>query len=295
VGKVAVAQPPPSAPTARQVIHTRQVVLNHDGAGPVPVVRVAPKVRTYIALDAPIDPDSVKLEGEGTRVRLVARTDTLIAVEGLTELDKGGAVLVATYADGKAPQVLTLALVSDPSQVDNEVQVIRRPESVEAMKAELAATRARCEAQSAELAALKARCEASGMDGLALSGVLNPSLKTLKLESPKWSPGLAVLDAWANKTDGWMVAGALVTNEGPQPWVPGKARLTSTEPGGGVRVLPVRMKGAQLAPGETGLVAMGIEEPPPSAFRLEVQDAEGRPAFILTTEKSPEAQKPHGK
>ncbi len=92
-----------------------------------------------------------------------------------------------------------------------------------------------------------------------------------------------------------MVAGAQVTNEGPQPWVPGKARLTSTEPGGGVRVLPVRMKGAQLAPGETGLVAVGIEESFPSAFRLEVLDAEGRPAFTLTPTQPPEAQKPHGK
>jgi uncharacterized protein (TIGR02268 family) len=295
VGSVAVAQPPP-APTGRQVIHTRQVVLPHDGAEPVPVVRVAPKVRTYIALDSPILRDSVKLEGEGMRVRLVARDDTLIAVEGLSELGKDGAVLKATYADGKAPQVLTLALVSDPAQVDKEIQVIRRSESIEAMQAELAAVRARYEAQGAELAALKTRCEASGLDGLALAGVLNPNLQTLGLRASNLSPGLAVLSSWANDTKGWMVVGAKVTNEGPQPWVPGKARLTSTEPGGGgVRVLPVRMKGAQLAPGETGLVAVGIEESFPSAFRLEVLDAEGRPAFTLTPRNAPEARGSHGK
>lgn len=278
LGTVALAQPPP-APRERQVIASREVVLSDDATGPVPVVRVAPGVRTYVALGALIDPDSVKLEGNGTRVRVVDVGRQTVTVEALTEFGNERALLRVTYADGKAPQVATLALVSDPAQVDKEVQVKRRSRSVEALEAELTETRARERAKDAELASLRARCAASGALGLVLSRLLDEKgLKTTSFaEAPAASTdGLRITDGWVNAATGWVVLAVEVKNSaGQAPWTPDSASLTNAA-GQQVKVRAVQLTEPEIPPGEKGLVGIETDSPPERAgsrFRLEVWEA----------------------
>ena len=63
------AQPRPAA-RERQVINTRQLVLPTSTIGPESQVRVAPGILTTIVFDAALAWDSVKLDGEGTCIRL---------------------------------------------------------------------------------------------------------------------------------------------------------------------------------------------------------------------------------
>ncbi len=279
LGAVAVAQPQP-APRERQVISSREVVLPDDVAGSVPVVRVAPGVRTYVAFGAPIRPDSVKLEGEGTHVRLVAVGDAIVALELLTELGTERAVLRATYADGQSPREATLALMSDPTQVDKEVQVKRRPQSEESLEAELTEMRAREKAKDAELASLRARCEASGALGLVLSRLLDEKgLTTTAIQTRRQARagGPSIKTGWVNAATGWVVLAVEVENPpGQAPWTPDSASLTSAKTGQPVKVRAVRLTGPAIPPGETGLVGIETDSPPTGAgdvFRLEVWEA----------------------
>ncbi len=81
----------------------------------------------------------MKLDGEGTRIRLVDAT---------------------------------LALASDSEQVDSHARVSRRAYSTERLEKDLAEVRARCEARQVELVELRARCEVNELVALVLAGLL---------------------------------------------------------------------------------------------------------------------------
>jgi uncharacterized protein (TIGR02268 family) len=256
----------------------------------VSVVCVAPGIRTTFFFDAPITPDSVKLEGEGTRVRLVDVGRNSITVEALTELGQERLVMRADYADGMAPRVATLALVADPGQVDVQVRVVRRPQSLEAIEAELAATRARCAVQGAELAALKTRCEASGPAGLILAGLLDQGVSTTRVTIPK---SVGSVGLWFAGDQGvghralqWAAVTMTVGNPlGQRPWRPGKAQLVSTRRGTAVAARVV-MRGSQLAPGESGRVVIETGPLPcelGTEFRMDLWDTDGDRLLSIDT------------
>lgn len=287
LGTVAAAQQP--APRERQVGPSRQVMLSEDAAAPLPVVRVAPGVRTFIVFDAPINPDSVRLEGDGTRARLVDVGRHTVTVEALMELGRDGAVLRAQFADGKAPGGAALALVSDPAQVDKEVAVTRRPRSVEALEAALTEARARERAKDAELANLRACGEASGLLGVILSGLLDDGFLGTRIDpagAEVGASGLAVESGLAFAASGWVVLTVYVKNgPGQAPWspVPEGVSLKSARTGQPVKLRAVRLAEPELSPGEGGLVGIETEPLPKEAgdtFRLEVRDATGR-GFVL--------------
>lgn len=99
----------------RQVVSTRQLVLPTSATGPVPEVRVALEVPTTIIFDAALARDSVKLDGEGTRIRRVDVGDKSIILEPLVELGQERVLLRVRFVDGAAPAEATLSLVSDPA------------------------------------------------------------------------------------------------------------------------------------------------------------------------------------
>jgi uncharacterized protein (TIGR02268 family) len=258
------------------------VVVPGEATGLVPVARVAPDVRTTIFLDAPINPDSVRLEDERGRIRLVDAGKSSFTVEALEELGSDRVRVRAEYADGLAPREVSLALISDPAQVDAQLRVARHPRSCEAVEAELAATLARCEAQGAALAALQARCEASGPADLVLAGVLDDTLRIQAINRAlPGHGGLRMEKGWTISTSDWLVVLVEVVNTGREPWVPEGATLTRTGQNGGGRVLPVRMKPARLAPGESGRVTVELKAPFPVEFSLQLLDAEGGAALSL--------------
>jgi uncharacterized protein (TIGR02268 family) len=267
VAAPAAAQPQPPARERQE----RQVVVPSSSNEPVPEVRVAAKVTTYLRFDAPIDRASLEVEGRAARFKLVDPGEYIVGLEIVVEPGPGEKLGVRVrYKDAGTPTYATFALVSHPSLVDKEVEVVRRPRTVEALEAELAKTKA-------ELAALKA---VSGPAGLVFSGRLNlKGVQARRIETPTGTQGgLMVVDGEGYRANTWALAVVRVRNLlGQNPWEPGEARLTLAD-GTPVKVRSVEMNKAQLAPGEEGLVAVETESPlwkTGEPLRLELLDKSG--------------------
>ncbi|MFL5354429.1 DUF2381 family protein [Archangium sp.] len=249
-GRAAAAQSQPPAREQQQ----RQVVVPNNPDEPVPEVRVAASTLTLFRFGASIDRASVEVEGRTTRFKLVDVGDRTLVLEMAVEPGPGEKLIVRVrYKDGASPAYATFALVSHPSLVDKEVEVVRRPRSVEALEAALAD-------RDAQLAALRA---VNGPAGLVFSGRLTLrgvwARRIEKIASAR--DGLRVTDGGGYRAESWALVVVHVRNlPGQKPWEPGEARLTLAD-GTPVKVASVDMNRARLEPGEEGLVAVETETP----------------------------------
>ena len=217
---------------------------------------MAAHITTYLRFDAPIDSASVEVAERTARFRLVDPGEQILALEPAMDLGAGEKLHVRVrYKDGGSPVYVTFALVSHPSLVDKEVEVVRP---------------------------MAAPCETSGPAGLVLSGQLDKAgVRTMGFRgkaAPGNESGLSTANGMSYWATLWVVATVYVTNlPGQKPWVPGSARLFSAE-GTPVRMRRVQLQGkSQLQPGESGIVGMEMD-PPISIegpFRLELVDVEG--------------------
>jgi uncharacterized protein (TIGR02268 family) len=244
---------------------------------------VAADVLTVFRFGSPIDKASLEVEGRVTRFKLVDSGEYLIGLEVAVEPAPGERLIVQVrYKDGANPAYATFALVSHPTLVDKEVEVVRRPRTVEALEARVAH-------MEAELVTLKAQCAQSGLPNLAFSGLLD--LKDVRAK-PFWGkaapgykgglePGGLGIGYRATR---WAMVVVRIRNLPGQPaWAPGTARLTSTT-GTPVKVLSVHLEKPRLLAGESALVAV-LVEPPASGeglFQLELVDAEGGRLLPIT-------------
>ncbi|MCY1078276.1 DUF2381 family protein [Archangium lansingense] len=278
-GATATAQQPQSP--AREQQQRQVVVLNGPGE-PVPEVRVAAGVSTYLRFNAPIDRASLEVEGRATRFKLVDPGEYTLTLEVAVEPGPGEKLGVRVrYKDGSSPAYAALALVSHPTLVDKEVEVVRRPRTVEALEARLSHV-------EAELVSLKAQCAQSGLPSLAFSGVLNSEGVSAKSffgkPAPGYKGGLEPGPGTSYRGTLWAMVVVQVRNLPGQPaWVPGAALLTSVK-GTPVKVLSVHMEKPQLQPGEFALVAVMVEPPASNEvlFRLELMDTTGGRRLPIT-------------
>jgi uncharacterized protein (TIGR02268 family) len=245
----------------------------------VPEVWIAANTRTLLHFDALIDRASVEVEGRTTRFRLVDVGDQTLILEPAVEPGSGEKLGVRVrYKDGALPTHATFALISHPTRVDKEVEVVRRPRTVEALEAALA------EMEEA-LAALQA---VSGPTGLVFSGQLNlKGVQAQRLEVPLGAQGGLMVDGGeAYRAGSWALAVVRVRNlPGQKPWEPGKARLTRAD-GTSVKVLSVSMNKARLGPGEEGVVVVETEAPfwkMSETFHLELLDKSGTRRLSIPT------------
>jgi len=243
---------------------------------------VAAGVSTYLRFNAPIDRASLEVEGRATRFKLVDPGEYTLTLEVAIEPGSGEKLGVRVrYRDGGSPAYAALALVSHPTQVDKEVEVVRRPRTVEALEARLSHV-------EAELVSFKAQCAQSGLPSLAFSGVLDSKGVRAKpfwgKAAPGYKGGLEPGLGTGYRGTLWAMVVVEVRNlPGQRAWAPGAARLTSVK-GTPVKVLSVHMEKPQLQPGESSLVAV-IVEPPASnevLFRLELVDTEGGRLLPIT-------------
>jgi uncharacterized protein (TIGR02268 family) len=271
------AQPQPTARERQE----RRVTLPSNPEEPGPEVRVAAGVTTYLRFDATLDRVAVEVEGRAVRFKWVEVGDTLIALEPLVDLGEEEKLVVRVrYRDGASPTRATIALVTRPGVVDKEVEMVRRPRTLEALEAVVAE-------KEAELAVLKARSGASGPAGLIFSGRINQ--KGVQVQSIENEPrlaqgGLKVVEGMGYRAGSWALAVIHVRNPpGQKPWVPTSALLTRKD-GSPVKVRAVEMDKAQLGPGEAGVVAVEPEAPFWQAgqkFLLQVMDKSGARSLPL--------------
>jgi uncharacterized protein (TIGR02268 family) len=246
-------------------------------------VRVAASTLTVFRFGSPIDRASVEVEWRATRFKLVDPGEYTLALEPSVEPAPGERLIVRVrYKDGGTPASATFALVSHPTLVDKEVEVVRRPRTVEGLEERLAHV-------EAELAALKGQCARSGLPSLAFSGLLDSegvrATSFLGRAAPGYKGGLEPGRGTGYRARLWAMVTVRVRNLPGQPaWAPGAARLTSTR-GTPVKVLSVHLEKPQLQAGESALVAV-LVEPPASTeghFQLELVDAEGGRLLPITT------------
>jgi hypothetical protein len=91
MGSAASAQHP--QPQAREQ-QQRQVVVPSGPNEPVPEVRVAAKVTSYLRFNAPIDRASLEVEGRATRFKLVDAGEYTLALEMAIEPEPGERLIV---------------------------------------------------------------------------------------------------------------------------------------------------------------------------------------------------------
>jgi uncharacterized protein (TIGR02268 family) len=274
-GAAAASQQPQPPARERQ---ERRVVVPSGPNEPVPEVRVAANVATYLRFDAPIDRASLEVEGRATRFRLVDPGERTLTLELSVEPGAGERPRVRVrYKDGGTPTHATFALVSHPTLVDKEVEVVRRPHNVETLEVALAE-------KDAQLAALRA---VSGPAGLVFSGRFDADgVRAQRINNLPNSPqsGLTVVKGTGYRAGSWALAAVRVRNlPGQKPWVPAEARLLLPD-GTPVKVRSVDMDKAQLGPGEEGLVAVETEAPfweADELLRLELLDKGGSRRFSI--------------
>jgi uncharacterized protein (TIGR02268 family) len=249
----------------------RRASLATTAAEPLPELYVAAGHLTTVAFNAPLDRDSLVVDR--TRFRWVDVGDRILALQPFADLGAGERLIVKIgFKDRALPTQAVLAVVTDASVVDGNVEIDRRANTPEALLAALAQ-------KEAELTELKARTVGSGPASLALSGWLNKNLYpidfTREIASGD-SSGLEVLECIGYAgTFSALVVIRLLNLPGQKPWALGGARIMGPAGAPGT-VLSVQMKQERIAPGKVGWVVVEAKTAPwatGKAFSLELVDA----------------------
>jgi uncharacterized protein (TIGR02268 family) len=261
-GAVSAQSPSPSREREE-----RRLVLPSGPDAPLPEVRIASGVSTWLRFDSPLDRSSVELEGRAARFREVDVGErTLLLVPSVEPAPGERLGLRVRFRDGSSPSHASFALVSHPSRVDKELEVVRQARPLEALEAGLAPPRARCEASDPSSFVLSGLVDREGIQARPFMGEVEPGNTS----------GLTPQAGTIFLATHWAVVALKVRNMGQRPWTPGEARLTDAT-GSPVEVRSVRTDRPVLAPGEEGTVAVEVKPPDPEGapFQLELVDKEG--------------------
>jgi uncharacterized protein (TIGR02268 family) len=258
VGLTATAQP---APAGRTVVLTGK-------AGESPLIYLAPGTVTVILLDAPIQRESVQVEGRA-RFPVFVVGDQGVTLSPAVALGTGERLaLRVTYREGSPASVVFL-LTGQPGAADGVVNVSRPQQTVEACRVDLSATRERCEAQAKELEALKARPAALSPAAVALAGFVDrDGMRGRDFEQGcSYARGgeLRPVMCWGLGGPTWSVVVLEVSNTGGEPWAPAWAEVTPA--GGEPRRARALLSGqATIPPGGVVSVAVEVEMPKREEF-----------------------------
>jgi len=251
-------------------LKARHLVLPDSTSAPVPTVRIAPGYDTVLEFDAPLDPDSLALEGREERFALVEPTTRLVVLRPALPLPEDGPLLLKVgFADGLPPTHATLALIPATREVDVQVRVIRQPRSVAALES--------------RLEEVLARCEAGSFVKLALSGelLMGVTWQHLEAASSRSEVRLVEQDVYRTRARAVVVATLRLSQEA-RPWIPGEGRLLDAA-GREVRRLPVWMDGTRLQPGEVRALAVELERPAQDTdpYWVELRERDGERGVSL--------------
>ncbi|MDY7230271.1 DUF2381 family protein [Hyalangium rubrum] len=269
VASTAAAQPQPPARQRQD----RRVALPATSAEPIPELYVAAGNLTTVAFNGPLDRESLVVDR--TRFKWVDVGDSLLALQPFADLGSGERLIVKVgFKDRALPAQAVLAVVTDSTVVDGNVEMDRRANTPEALLAALTQ-------KEAELEELNARYAGHGPAGLVLSEWLTDETRPIGLvveASTADASGLEVQRGVGYEGKfSVMVAVRLRNLSSQKPWSLGHARITSAT-GAPVRLLSVQTKLQHLALGEEGLVVLETKVPPWSGkgCSVELVDADGQ-------------------
>ncbi|WP_224364957.1 DUF2381 family protein [Hyalangium versicolor] len=267
VASAALAQP--QSPTRRR--QDRRAVLPPHPAEPMLELYVAAGNLTTAFFNASLDPSSLVVDK--SRFKWAEVSDHFLMLEPFADVGEKLIVQVG-FKDRALPAKAVIAVVSKGDVMDGKVEVDRRADTPEALRAALTQ-------KEAELEELKARYAGNGPGGLMISEWLSEESGPVKLvvESPAAeSHGLkAHLPLGYRGQFSALIAIHLRNGPGQKLWVLEQAHVTGPD-GVAVKVLSVQMQPEQLAPGDEGFVVVEVKTPPwlaGKAFSVTLVDGSG--------------------
>ncbi len=227
------------------------------------MIYVALGTVTVILLGAPILRESVQVEGRA-RFPVFEVGDAGVTLAPSVALGPGERLALRfSYREG-FPSSVVFLLTGEPGKADTVVNVSRPPQTVEACRVELAATRERCEAQAKELEELKARPPAVSPAAVALAGLVDDKGMTAQdfREACEAVRGeLRPVECRGLGASTWSVVVLEVSNTGAEPWAPAWAEVTPAAGGEPRRARAVLSGQATIPPGGAVSVAVEVEMP----------------------------------
>ncbi|MBJ6763071.1 DUF2381 family protein [Myxococcaceae bacterium JPH2] len=141
------------APPVSQDAPVRRIELTSGSGGVVPEVVIGPGLSTTFLFDADIQADRLDLEGRERFARLAGGASHVVVLPS-ADLRPGERLRFSvSYRDGAAPTRATFLLrAAEPGQpVERQVEVNRRPRTVESYRVEVAQLEAQVESLRTEL------------------------------------------------------------------------------------------------------------------------------------------------
>ncbi|WP_140874903.1 DUF2381 family protein [Myxococcus xanthus] len=218
------ATPAVAAPVER-ADRKRSVAVASSPSDALPVVRVAHDTPTLFLFPAPINRKTLTFDE--SRIRVLDAGERSVIVQPVADLPEGERYEVGVFfADGRAPARAAFSLVTDPAEVDIQINV-QRPE----MTAE------GCPVDEPRMPrpedfVLLGYVDKEGVTATFIKGHRDAA------------QGFAVVSAVAYRGQGWVLVDLGIRNNlGQSPWVPRAATLTG-------RVgLPLKGRIVTVAPG----------------------------------------------
>ena len=249
--------------TAREP-RQRTVTVTSNLAEPPHEVHVSHETPTVFLFGSDIRKKSLRVDEKRIRVVDAGERSRTIVVQAVGPLGDGERYeLQVEFADGKAPARAAFALVAHASDVDTLITVARQ------------------EPPAAPVCPAEVHAGVRGPEDLLLLGYMDgrgvPIAKIPPVEDD--AQGFASGKGVAYRGKGWLMFQVGIRNrQGPLPWVPTEATLTS-KTGERLRGRVVLEEQGEPAPGEFVRLLVVTEEPPPSAglvFILELRGADDR-------------------
>ncbi|WP_224371866.1 DUF2381 family protein [Hyalangium versicolor] len=278
---VEAAPSPPDCEAAPQPL-----VLSAELSAP-PVLCLSPEVATNLLFDTPLAPGAVEVQATEQELRLAQGPGVVALVPSVRLLPGEWRKLTVRFGDGAAPAVATVLLYVHPARAARQVEVQRKPRTVESYQREVAEQEEQvrqCQEENAQLRASQGKPE--GLRGLVSVGLMGGDLggiasENLSYPSQRYTVRKgSALDAkrvWSYRSRIRVaVELKLQLLSGVQPWVAEGATLVDAH-GREVPVLPL-WQAAPIALGWSQSVVVEAEASPKDAqgtYTLKLWEAGG--------------------
>ena len=159
----------------------RRIQLRADSISALPEVHIAPGLSTTVFFDSRIEPEHVELEGRERFLRMGIAEDHLALVPSGTFRHGERLRLEVRFGDGAAPERAAVMLVVDSGQVERQVEIYRRPRTVESYRQEVEELNAELRRLRQEVERLHVIREPRGVEALVSSLVEPDDVQSRKV------------------------------------------------------------------------------------------------------------------
>ncbi|WP_224372950.1 DUF2381 family protein [Hyalangium versicolor] len=180
---VEAAASPPDCETALQ-----HLMLSAESSAP-PVLCLSPDTATSLLFDTPLEPGAVEVQATEQEVQLVQGRTLVTLLPTALLLPGEWRKLTVRFGDGAVPAVAMVLLYVHPARAARQVEVQRKPRTVESYQREVAEQKEQvrqCQEENLQLRASQGKPE--GLRGLVSEGLMGGDLGGVASENLSLPP-----------------------------------------------------------------------------------------------------------